>query len=115
MARTAITINEIPFQGSLLLTGVAGDATNNHQFDNDGNTLLLVENTDAAAKSVTIQSVDDPFGRSENIALTVAQNTIYAAGPFIPSIWNQPGRTMFVDLDADTGVTFWAVRFNPRR
>lgn len=115
MSRVNVTINEIPYQGSVQLTGVAGDATNDHQMDNDGNTLLMIENTDAASITATIVSVDDPYGRSEDIALTVAQNELYAAGPFIPSIWNQPGRVMFIDLSAAVTVTLWAIRFNPRR
>lgn len=115
MARTEIAINEIPYQGILVETTTAGDATNGMQMSNDGNTLLKCENGGGGAVELTIQSVNDPFGRSEDIVQSVGAGETYFSGPFIPSIWNQPGAKLFVDLDSDVSVTLTAIRYNPRR
>ncbi len=118
MARTELTVNTIPANGGGIqnLTLTAGDATNDHQFDNDGNTLLYVQNTGAGAVVVTIVSVDDEFGRQEDTVLTVPITTGESlAGPFLPANFNQPGRKIFVDLDIDAGVSLAAVRYQQRR
>jgi hypothetical protein len=114
MARTNIPIEEIPANGgSLEITGIAGDATNDHSFVNDGRTLLYVKNGDVSAKQATVVSVSDQFGRTGDEVLSVTAGETALFGPFLPAIWNQAGGVVNVDLDADTSVEVAAVRYNP--
>lgn len=85
MSETAITIQDItgPFEavtaGSADFTFDAGDVGNGNSFVCTGREVLLVQNTHAdTAKYVTVSSVDDEKGRSEDI-------TTYslAAGDFV--------------------------------
>lgn len=117
MARVAIAINTLGPNGGGLndTTFTAGDATNDHEFDNDGNTLLVVRNTDVAAKTVTVKSVADPFGRSQDLTLTVpalsgANPGLAMAGPFLSAIWNQSGAKVHVDIASATNLSFAAVK-----
>lgn len=71
---TAITVQDItgPFAaitaGSADYTMAAGDATNGNTFVVTGREILILQNTSgAAAYYVTITSVDDEKGRSEDI------------------------------------------------
>ena len=116
MARTAIPIQDVPFQGSIdNLTWTAADAVNNHEFDNNGHVLLLARNTDAAGKTVTVVSVADEYGRTGDKAITVPATTGYAtAGPFKPSLWNQSGTGKTnVNVSAATGLSLAAIRIVP--
>jgi len=118
MARTNIPIDILPLNGgAIVLTGVAADAVNGHEFVNDGKTFLAVENLDAATKTVTVISVPDSFGRLGNTVQIVpaAVATVpgkASIGPFLPSIWNQGGGSKVnVDISAATTTRLYAFRF----
>lgn len=118
MARTNIPIDNLPLNGgAVTLTGVAADATNQHEFVNDGKTFLLAENEDAATKTVTVVSVADPFGRTGNTVHVVpaAAGGVPGKamiGPFLPAIWNQGGGSKVnVDVSAATSLRLYAARF----
>jgi hypothetical protein len=114
-ARTNIPVQTIPFQGSIAeVAFTAGDAANGMQFDNDGNTLLLIQTTTNATVT-TVVSVDDEFSRDGDDVITTGTNKIGTGGPYIQSIWNQAGRICFVDLDQDTGMSIAAVKYSPRK
>ncbi len=117
MARVAVPMNTIPPNGAGVnnLTFVAADATNDHEVDNDGATLLVVKNTGVGAGTVTVVSVADQFGRTKDTTLTVpalsGSDPGYAvAGPFLQANWNQAGAKVFVDLTVATGLSLAAVR-----
>lgn len=115
MARTDIPVQTIPFQGSVtdaVLT--AGDATNDHEFSNDGEVVLFIK-TGATPVTVTVVSVPDEFGRTGDEVYTVAADKESFAGPFIQSIWNQSGAKIHVDLSVDTNVELAAMKFSPRK
>lgn len=59
---------------------------------NDGRTALLVYNDTGGAAAISIDSVDDPYGREDDIAAATLANTKYGIiGPFPPGLWNQDG------------------------
>ena len=114
MARTAIPIQEIPRNGGVLddIAWTAGDATNDHEFANTGNELLLMKNTHSSEQTATVVSVADEYGRTGDGTLAPDATTgISIAGPFKPPLWNSAAGLMYVDLTDDTGVTFAVVRF----
>lgn len=113
MARTAITVQTIGIHGGAInsITWSAGDAANDHEFVNDGQTLLLVKDA-TGSQAVTVVSVDDPFGRSEDTAITTAAGGISIAGPFSKALFNQSDGTVHVDLTTATDLYVAAVRFH---
>lgn len=114
MARTALTVQEIGIHGGSIdaITWTAGDATNDHEFVNDGKTLLLVKDS-TGSQTVTIQSVEDPFGREEDTVITTTAGEQSIAGPFSKALFNQSDGVVHVDLATDTGISLAAVRFHP--
>ncbi len=116
MPRTALTVQTIPPHGGGIqsITFTAADATNNHEFENDGRTMLLAKCTDASSKTVTVVSVPDLYGRSGNLAMVVPATTGEAiAGPFPPGLWSQSNGRVNVDVSAATGLSLAAVRYTP--
>ena len=111
MARTAITVQDItgPFEavtaGSADFTLAAGDVGNGNYFTCTGRELLIVENSDGANPYyVTITSVDDEKGRSENIteyALTAADYAIFGVGLTNELGWRQTSGQIYVDVEND--------------
>jgi hypothetical protein len=85
MTPTPITAN-VPTDGSdavltsgteLNLVETAADPTNGNAIPLTGREVLLLHNTDSVAHDVTISSVPDNFGRSNDIAsYSVPANTI---------------------------------------
>jgi hypothetical protein len=117
MARVALAVNDLPANGGGLnnLTFTAGDFTNDHEFANDGATLLVVKNTGVGAIVVTVASVADQFGRTKDTTLTVpaisgSDPGLAVSGFFLPAIWNQAGGKVFVDLPSATGLSLAVVR-----
>ena len=111
MPRTAIALQDIPFQGRIgSITMSAADAANDHEFANNGKVLLLVENGDASPHEITIVSVTDFAGRLQDIVQSVAAGDLAIFGPFKPAWWNQVGGLVFVDIDTDVSVTLAALR-----
>lgn len=101
MPRTAITVNELPAHGGEVdeIVWTSCDQTNGMDFPNDGRTLLLVRNANAATRQVTVVSVADPYGRTKDTDMDLAADTGYAvAGPFLPPLFNQ-GSTGRVNVD----------------
>lgn len=122
MARVAVPMNTIPPNGAGLnnLSFVAGDATNDHEFDNDGATLLVAKNTGVGAITVTITSVADQYGRTKDTTLVVpalsgSDPGFAVAGPFLQANWNQAGAKVFVDLTTATGLSLAAARISLAR
>lgn len=111
MPRTALTVQSLGLNGQLNATMTAADATNGMAFVNDGQTVLVVRNTDASAKTVTVKSVPDEWGRSGDVTCVVAASGVGILGPFTPAIFNQSDGTINVDFSASTGVTVAASKF----
>ena len=115
MARTALTVQTIPANGVSLddIAMTAGDATNDHEYLNDGTVFVLMKNADASPHTATLISVADEYGRTEDETMTCAAGESCIAGPFKPRNWNQAGGLMHVDLTVDTSVSFAVLKFTP--
>lgn len=72
MSQTALTPvqlkqnNYAVIAGDLLITPAAMDAGNGNSFVATGKEVLLFQNTDAAAHTITISSVADGLGRTDS-------------------------------------------------
>ena len=116
MARTAVTITNISAQGgSIDVPTQAADATNDMDMVNDGRTIFEVFNDSAGVVNVTIVSVADPYGRTQNLALAIAATKKAFVGPLLPAIWSQAGGKVNIDFDVDTTITVRAIRVNFQR
>lgn len=109
MARTAITVQEVsaPFDavsaGSEDFTFAALDAVNGNYFQCTGREIILVENTDAGAQTVTIDSVDDEKGRQEDITTySLAANDFAAFGVGLTNAkgWKQTNGQVYIDTSS---------------
>lgn len=113
MARTDLPITNI------IRTGVgnpgdlvAGDDTDNHEFVNDGRTLISVLKTGGAG-ILTFKTPGTVDGQdiAEQVVtpgVHATQNTLI--GPFPPSIYNQSDGTVHIDLDDETTFSLGAFR-----
>ena len=115
MPRTAIPVTTIPLNGGVVDDlrggGTAGDATNDHSFINDGQTLLEVTNESASSEAITVVSVACSHGRTLNVTLTPSLNDQAIGGPFPQAIFNQSDGTVHVDLVDSTSITFRALKY----
>ena len=111
MARTVITVNDIPNQGSLNpIVETAGDSTNDHTLDNSsGKVTLHMFNGHSSAVQLSVISVPSENNRTGNIVASVAAGKRASFGPFKRSLWNQAGGNLInIDLDIDTLTILWA-------
>lgn len=86
------------------VTATASDATNGNVISLAKDILLVLENTDVGAQTVTITSYPDPYGRRADIsAFSIA------AGAFVARIFKRygwgNGDGDLVILTSDVGVT----------
>lgn len=117
--RTLVTVQApAQFGGIQNATLTAADSANGMMFPNDGRTVFVILNNDAAAKTVTIVSVPDENGRSGDIVLIVPA----AAGGFPgvaitdtlpPALFSQQNAdagNVYVNFSASTSVKIAAIR-----
>jgi len=115
MARTNIPVQVIPANGGVdqAIAWTAGDATNDHEFSNSGRELLLMKSDAVGAKHADVMSVADEHGRIGDTSLDPdGDQAVAIAGPFLPTVWNQAGGLVNVDLVTDTDVFFAVVQYN---
>jgi len=113
MARTAIPVQTMPKHGGGIddITFTAADATNDHEFANNGHMLLLMQNTSGGPLTADIIATDDIYGRAVDETITCGNGETCIYGPFIPGNWNQAGGLVNLDLTTDTNVSFAVVEF----
>lgn len=88
MAATTITATEVTRAGVAIPTGIATDATNGNVIANDGNVLLILDNTDTASHTVTFAIHGTVDGvASPGKTLTLAASATRVAGPFPTSVY----------------------------
>ena len=117
MARTELTVQDIVRTG-LEATYVAGDASNDHSFDNYGERVLIhiinAGGVDVTATVISSVVVDGLGVDDEPVVVTQAEDRFI--GPFESSIFDQEdpdnniARAVFVDLDTAASVTIAALR-----
>jgi hypothetical protein len=103
MPRTNITPTAVPARYSsngAQITWVNGDTVNNHAFVLTENQVLLAWNADAAAaRTITITSAPDVYGRTKDItAYNMAFGTIHVFEPFKQAGWLQADGTVYVSV-----------------
>ena len=103
MAKSAITVQQLsgPFAGDMDdLTFAAGDAENGNYFTFTGKEIIIAYNSDATNPyDVTLTSVDDPYGRDEDIVKEVAaeEYAIFEASDLTG--WRQSGGQFYVTVE----------------
>ena len=111
--RTTITKVVAPgaYSGAgVVFTGTAADVTNKNRvvLTGNGREILIAENTDVGAQNVTITSVDDSFGRTEDITHSMAASEKRVFGPFEFTGWAQANNELFFEA-ADANVEFTVI------
>ena len=103
MPRTNIAVTTITEAAVAEPAAIAGDATNDHSFTNDGRTFLRVKNTGAGAQTITIitSQVVGPLGdlAVADRAISVPASAIRYIGPFSSSLYGQPSDSGKVWVD----------------
>lgn len=107
MARTALT--KVTAPGGYSGAGVAfplaaGDAVNGNYFEHTGREIIVVKNANASSpgvsRTVTLVSVNDPYGRTEDIAEVLAAGDIKVYGPFPILGWRQTDYRFYINVDS---------------
>jgi hypothetical protein len=106
MARTELTKTTKPgsYSGSgAALTMTGADTSNQNSFKANGGDLVIAHNTDTSAHTVTINSVDDRYGRQEDIsAESIAAGEIRIFGPFKIHGWMQSDGHIYLEADSSS-------------
>lgn len=81
----------------------ASDVANGNQVLLNGKVLVLVQNTDVAAQTITFDSVRDGLNRDGDITTySVGASEFAAFGPFNPAGWKQSDGYLYINTsDAD--------------
>jgi hypothetical protein len=106
MSRTLVTptlsTGAYPAAGNTLAK-TAGDTVNHLFFPASGRDLVIVENTDSAPHTATINSTADDKGRLGDItAETIAAGATHIFGPLAKAYWAQPDGTIHLDVSDAT-------------
>ncbi|MGW5426870.1 hypothetical protein ACWET9_06535 [Streptomyces sp. NPDC004059] len=109
MPRTSLTAIQASRSGTTLPAAVAGDATNGNSIANDGRTILIVKNTNAASTSrtitfATVRSIDGLTAPTRQETLAAGETQVF--GPFNP---NDYGSTLAINVD-NAELTIQAIR-----
>lgn len=101
MPRTTLTPQVVPGPYSatpyLVVTLAAGDAVNGNQYGMNGDQMLIARNSGAGARTITVTSAPDAFGRTKDItALSIAAGGLVVFSKFNTPGWRQTdGRVWF--------------------
>jgi hypothetical protein len=109
MPRTSLTAIQASRSGTTLPAATAGDATNGNSIANDGRTILIVKNTNAASTSrtitfATVRSVDGLVAPTRSETLAAGETQVF--GPFPATDY---GSTLAINVD-NAELTIQAVR-----
>lgn len=106
MPRTTlpVTANPGPYPSTVqTVTMTAADVTNKNQFPLTGREIVIIQNTDTVARTVTITSTPDPQGRTRDIsAVSIAAGAIAVVGPFGLPGWIQTDGMLYLEASAAT-------------
>jgi hypothetical protein len=94
MTQTTLTPQVLPAPTDaaphLTLTFTAADAANGNRFKLNGDQILIARNTGAGARTVTITSAPDPYGRLGDVsALSIPAGGIVVFSKFNTAGWRQ--------------------------
>ena len=112
MARTALTPIDAPASyatGGAALTWTAADPTNKNEVILTGREILLARNDDAAAQTVTVHSVGDPYSRTGDASREIAAGEYGVFQMFPTCGWQQSNGKLNIDA-ASANVKFAVLR-----
>ena len=112
MPRTTLTVTQAPgpYAGAgAVVAMTAADVTNKNQFRASGRDLIIVQNTGTSARTVTITSEPDPYGRRGDIAEQIQPGEIRVYGPLELEGWMQPDGNVYLEADS-ADVRFGVIR-----
>lgn len=120
MARTDLTITDISDPNSsggawggstqAVTMDEASTGDDGNQFTLTGNEIVLFHNTDTSGHNITVTSVDDKYGRSEDISSeSIAAGAIKAFGPVRLQGWLQTDGNLYLSAD-NTSVEIGVLR-----
>lgn len=91
----------------------AADTSNKNSFPLTGREVVIAHNTGASAYTVTITSVDDRYGRSEDIsAESIAAGDIRVYGPGLAlEGWQQTDGSLYLEAN-NAAVKFGVLRLS---
>ena len=105
MARTELTKTDLPgkyVDAANDLNLQAMDAVNGNSFASTGDEFLILKNDDVAQQTVTVKSVEDKYGRAEDIDIVLEADEIKVHGPYPIEGWRQADKMIYLDTtDAD--------------
>lgn len=97
MPRTSIAATQASRSGTVLPAATAGDAINGNAVQNDGRTVLIVNNTGASSRTITFHTtvkVDGLTGPVRSESIPAGETQVF--GPFPP---NDYGTTLGFNVD----------------
>lgn len=118
MPRTAMTpqVLKAPYDATPynLLTFAAADPTNGNQYKMNGDQILIARNTGVAARTITVTSAPDPYGRTKDITtLSMAAGAIYMFSKFNTPGWRQTdGNVYFTAEHAEVTIAIVDLSLN---
>jgi hypothetical protein len=110
MPRTAIPVQTLGAT-TLELEDVAftaADAANDHEFENNGRSFLIVKNDSGGPQTTTIVSQKTELRGSPNKSIVTAASKISVSALLPTDIFNTAGKVN-VDLTADTSISYAVV------
>ena len=110
MARVDIPVQAPAGARAAVLTNTNAVAADDHEFVNDGKTVLIVKNGGGGTTTVTIKAVSCSHGRVGDIVQAITAGLDFQFGPFPQGEWNQVNGKVNMDLDVDTSVELIALR-----
>jgi hypothetical protein len=108
MARTAVTVTDAlgsygdyATANAADLTMEAADPSNKNKVPHTGDILLIAHNTGGSAQLVSVTSVDDAYGRQEDIdEYSVGAGEYAVFGPFKVQGWIQSDGQLYFEADS---------------
>ncbi len=114
MARVDLPVSQMNFGTGLVLSTVAGDATNHHEFTNTSSDVFIyVNNGSGGVLTITLLTPTTLTSQTlliEERTVTVADGAVKFIGPFPGTYYNQSDGKVYIDLDVDTSVTLMAIQ-----
>lgn len=104
MARTALTKTTIPspYAGAgVAITMTAADTSNQNSFPLTGKEVVIAWNSGATPRTVTVTSVDDRYGRQENItseSIAAGAIRVYGVGLALDG-WQQTDGNLYLEAN----------------
>lgn len=90
----------------------AADSVNGHKFFNDGRTVFIAQNTNAATRTITFLTPGSIDGNAiADLAVVIAATTGRLITPSFPAtVYSQSDGYVYVDYSAATGLLVAAVK-----